>query len=587
MNIQKTDTTIGHLVDMVRRGELRLPEMQRRYVWTATRVRDLLDSLYRGYPSGTILVWETDQDQPARDLAVAQERTAFSPKLLLDGQQRITSLSAVIRGEPISVRNRKRPIDIAFNLDHPEGGPVDLIEVTEDAQRPDEDPDSETTSEEDDDSNAPSVLQRLRERTFAVASSSLLSSKNWIPVSAVFKGEKNDWELLEPLVQSPADPRFGMYMKRLQRLRGLRDYPYVMQVIPRSVSYEETAEIFVRVNSLGVKLRGSDLAMALVTAKWPNSLKLFEAFIEECEESWFTLDPGLIVRTVVVFATEQSRFNTVRTLTQSQLEAAWERARRGISFAVNFLRSNAGIEDESLLSSPLLMIPIAVYSQLKEERLSSTDEKNLLKWLFIANARGHFSGSSETTLDSDLATLFRGQTPAALIPALQQKFGRLHIEPTDIEGRGIRSALFSLSYLALKRAGASDWYSGLGLSLTHQGRYHFIQFHHIFPRAILQAAYENYEKWEVNEIANMAFITGRTNQRLSKKPPAEYFEKIIAERGEQALQGQLIPLDRGLWKVERYREFLAARRSMLADAINRFIEAASADGRAMPPETAP
>src|SRR5437667_5900688 len=99
MNVQKIDTNVGYLVDMVQRGELRLPEMQRRYVWTATRVRDLLDSLYRGYPSGTILVWETDQDQPARDLAVGQSRTSFTPKLLLDGQQRITSLSAVIRGE--------------------------------------------------------------------------------------------------------------------------------------------------------------------------------------------------------------------------------------------------------------------------------------------------------------------------------------------------------------------------------------------------------------------------------------------------------------------------------------------------------
>lgn len=73
----------------------------------------------------------------------------------------------------------------------------------------------------------------------------------------------------------------------------------------------------VRVNSLGVKLRGSDLAMALVTAKGPNSLRLFEAFVDECEESWFTLDPGLIARAVVVFATRQSRFNTVRSITQA------------------------------------------------------------------------------------------------------------------------------------------------------------------------------------------------------------------------------------------------------------------------------
>src|SRR5947208_5232402 len=88
--VPKVDTTVRELVDMVGRGELRLPEMQRRYVWRATRVRDLLDSLYRGYPSGAVLVWETDQEAPARDLDVAQGPNAFaSHKLLLDGQQRV------------------------------------------------------------------------------------------------------------------------------------------------------------------------------------------------------------------------------------------------------------------------------------------------------------------------------------------------------------------------------------------------------------------------------------------------------------------------------------------------------------------
>src|SRR6266446_2252887 len=102
----KIDTTVGNLVAMIRDGELRLPEMQRRYVWPATRVRDLLDSLYRGYPSGTILVWETDQEAPTRDLAVEQQKPAFvTQKLLLDGQQRLTSLAAVMNGEPVSVPN--------------------------------------------------------------------------------------------------------------------------------------------------------------------------------------------------------------------------------------------------------------------------------------------------------------------------------------------------------------------------------------------------------------------------------------------------------------------------------------------------
>ena len=100
----KAEASVEELVSMIERGELRLPEMQRQYVWRSTRVRDLLDSLYRGYPSGAILLWETDEAVPLQDFAVSQSTNPYqSTRLLLDGQQRLTSLSAVIRGEPASV----------------------------------------------------------------------------------------------------------------------------------------------------------------------------------------------------------------------------------------------------------------------------------------------------------------------------------------------------------------------------------------------------------------------------------------------------------------------------------------------------
>ncbi len=117
----KADYKVSDLVGKVERGELRLPEMQREYVWRATRVRDLLDSLYRGYPSGVILAWESDEPIATRDFAVAaSEASPVRPLLLLDGQQRLTSLSAVLRGKPVSVRGRSRPVEILFNLDHPD-----------------------------------------------------------------------------------------------------------------------------------------------------------------------------------------------------------------------------------------------------------------------------------------------------------------------------------------------------------------------------------------------------------------------------------------------------------------------------------
>lgn len=130
----KSEASVEELVSMIERGELRLPEMQRRYVWRSTRVRDLLDSLYRGYPSGAILLWETDDDVPLQDFSVKQQANPYkSTRLLLDGQQRLTSLSSVIRGEPVTVRGRKKPIDILFNLDHPDqltGRPISTMTTT-------------------------------------------------------------------------------------------------------------------------------------------------------------------------------------------------------------------------------------------------------------------------------------------------------------------------------------------------------------------------------------------------------------------------------------------------------------------------
>src|SRR3954464_7188501 len=134
----KAEASVEELVGMIERGELRLPEMQRRYVWRSPRVRDLLDSLYRGYPSGAILLWETDEAVPLQDMAVAQQQNPYqSPRLLLDGQQRLTSLSAVIRGASVTLRGRKKPIELLFNLEHPKELAV-VTEVDEDGDDDDE-----------------------------------------------------------------------------------------------------------------------------------------------------------------------------------------------------------------------------------------------------------------------------------------------------------------------------------------------------------------------------------------------------------------------------------------------------------------
>jgi hypothetical protein len=171
--------------------------------------------------------------------------------------------------------------------------------------------------------------------TFVVAAKALAQHPNWISVSKVFKSD-GDGDILKAAgVSSFDDPRYAKYTKRLQKLRRIRDYPYVVHVLERDLSYDEVAEIFVRVNSLGVKLRGSDLALAQITARWPNSLRLLEEFQAKCEERWFTLDLGLLVRAMVVFASGQSRFLSVGSIPIDRLKEGWEAAKRGLVFAIN------------------------------------------------------------------------------------------------------------------------------------------------------------------------------------------------------------------------------------------------------------
>lgn len=570
--MQQQNIPIGTLVDMYKRGELRLPEIQRHYVWRATRVRDLLDSIYRGYPSGSILMWETDEPVPTRDFAIAQESNAFAGrKLLLDGQQRLTSLTAVLNGESVAVRGRKKPIDILFNLDHPEGPPVDVVEVESDEESP-VTPDDEIEDEnEDADDGEQGLQEKLNRRTFVVASRSLSALPQWVSVTEVFR-TTNDAELLiKAGIDSFTDPRFQRYSDRLKKLRAIKQYQYVVHVLERTMSYEEVTEIFVRVNSLGAKLRSSDLALAQMTSRWPNLLKQLEVFQEECEQSWFTIDLGQLVRAIVIFATKQCLFRSVAGTPIDKLKHGWDEAKEGLRFAINFLRTNAGVEDESLLSSPMFIHTLAVVSRIKDNKLTAEERRELLRWLLVANARGRYSrGSTETVLNEDLAILFRSGEISSLVEPLKRQFGRLHIEPGDLAGRGVSSPLFSLAYLALKAHGAKDWYSGLGLSLTHQGKLHFIQWHHVIPKSLLKA--RGYETGEINEIANMAFITGQTNRRISNKDATEYLSDIVKKQGQIALTSQCVPDDPALWSTDRYRDFLKLRRELLTERMNQFIK---------------
>lgn len=566
----KAEATIDELVSMIQRGQLRLPEMQRRYVWRSTRVRDLLDSLYRGYPSGAILLWETDEEVPLQEFAVTQDHNPYqSTRLLLDGQQRLTSLTAVIRGEPVQVRGRKRPIELLFNLEHPDKLAV-VTEVNEEAD------DDEDLIEDEADSSEDELLRRFEKMTFVVSTRKLEGMPHWVKVSEVFKTNEDAPFLKRSGIEKIDDPRYTKYSQRLARLRGIRSYVYRMDVLERSMSYDEVTEIFVRVNSLGAKLRSSDLALAQITAKWRNSLKTFQDFQKQCSNAGFDLDLGLHLKSLVAFATGQSRFLTVGSLSVERLQSAWTETRRGVEFAINFLKSNAGIESPTLLSSPFLLVAIAYFGHKHDFDLTPEESERLRFWALAANAKGRFSrGSSETILDQDLTLIRQGGGTEELINRLRLQVGRLDVSPDDLEGRNQRSALFKTMFLAFRASGAKDWRSNLTISLDHSGVQDRLQFHHIFPKAVLK---NKVNPREADDIANLSFISGKTNRSISDKEPASYVPPLIEKIGPSCFTVQAIPTEENLLEVANYPAFLAERRKLIAEKLNAFLgtlEAAS------------
>lgn len=560
----KAEATVEELVGMIERGELRLPEMQRRYVWRSTRVRDLLDSLYRGWPSGAILLWETDEDVPLQDMAVPQLKSAFQGmRLLLDGQQRLTSLAAVIRGQPVRVRGRQRPIDLLFNLDHPDRLAV-VTEVDEDGN----DDDVNDLIEDEADSTDDELQRRFDRMTFVVTTKKLEQQAKWVKVSEVLTSDSDASFLKRAGVTGLDDPNYTRYSQRLGRLRSIRKYLYRMDVLERSLSYDEVTEIFVRVNSLGAKLRSSDLALAQITAKWRNSLKTFEVFQGQCAKAGFELDLGIHLKNMIAMTTGQSRFKTVGGLGIEALQAGWKASCRGMEFALNFLKNNAGIESPALLSSPFILIALAFFGHRRDFALTAAESDRLRYWVLIANAKGRYSrGSSETILDQDLAVLREGGAEE-LIDRLRQQVGRLEIAGEELEGRNQRSALFKTMFLAFRKAGARDWISQLAIALDHSGTQHKLQFHHIFPKAILKSGYTGRE---ADDIANLCFISGKLNRQISDKAPSEYLGPVVEKSGADAFASQCIPVEPQLLSPDCYKAFLRERRGMIAKRLNEFL----------------
>lgn len=558
---------IGQLIDMYLSDELKLPEMQRKYVWNSTKVRDLMDSIYRDYPSGSILMWRVEQLPETRQSAIQgdKEKSIHSEKLiLLDGQQRITSLASVMTGTPIRVKEGdmvvEKHIDIYFNLEHPDR----LSPKIEDSG------DGDVRS---DDEESKSMFFQIRNKNIE-------SLPHWISVTKLFK--EGVGSILKELKINYDHPNYEKYNRRLLQLYSRKEnYVYPVQILPKDINYEEATDVFVRVNSFGTRLAGADLALALVTSRWPGSMKIFEDFLTNLARSNFDIQEGFLIRCVMAVATGQSRFDRISKIPIEQVKEAWEKVQKGLELVVNFVRNNARVDTFDLLSSPSVLIPLLVYS-IRNNFSFRGNENQLLHWFYAASMWGHYGrGSSETILDQDLNALNALNPAEALLKNLLQQTGRIEVKEEDLRGKSVNSSFFLMQYVAAVRRGAKDWGSGLTLSFSSVGKSHKLQYDHIFPRvkttALLKEKYKNEGDYKtvktlVNDMANIAFLSAKENPSKSDRQPIEYLKRVRELYGEGALSSQFIPLDENLWEMDSYEGFSAARRHLIEHAINELMK---------------
>jgi hypothetical protein len=512
----KTGTaSIQKLMDQVTHGELRLPEIQRGYVWKPAQVAGLVDSLYRSYPSGSILLWETSEQVTEKELkSKATAVSLVKPLYLLDGQQRLTSLHRVFTGHERA--------QVVFNV--------------------------------------------LTEK-FQIESAATKKDARWILVHDLLADNVSAFALVAELQKNAEiagiseEELFG----RLDRVRKIRNYTYWLEILD-DLPYPEVTEIFVRVNSRGRALKETDLALATLSARWPGVVAKVEEQAEWCRDHHYqSLDMAFLVRCLAALATETTSPGSFSTVEITKLESAWAATKRGLHHAVALLRDEVEIDNSTLIPSVNALVPLVYYLGTRDDAALASEERNtLIYWLLVVFIQSRYSASAATVIAQDIAAL-RSKEP---LPSLYRNLGLLQQRPeitsATLAGKSSTSPFFLLSYLATRRTKARDWWYGVPVALSHDGSYK-VEYHHIHPRARLK---EKYGKAEINDLANLAFISDKANRKISARAPGVYFDELDADD----LARHFVPTQQPLLRVDAYPDFVSARRALLASAMNEVLD---------------
>ena len=533
---------ISTILDEIDNGSIALPVFQRGYVWSRKQVSELFASLYRGHPIGSLLIWKTSSPEAEIRGDLAAPSTPL--QLLLDGQQRMTSLYGVMRG--------KEPAFFDGNANAFRGLRFNMEEESFE------------------------FYQSVRMRDDPL----------WIDVSELYKNSTDGVAMMASNL-GDGGQEFTKYMGRLLRLLAVLDKELHIELVTgEDKTVETVVDIFNQVNSGGTKLTSGDLALAKICAGWPQARENMKSLLEKWSESGYDFDLDWLLRVANAIITGEARFIHLRDVPYTAIRDGLDKAEKHVNKTLKMISDRTGLDHTRVLFAKPAIAVIAALLESHDGDLSPEQRDRLLYWYVHAGMWGRYSSSAESTLNRDLGiiqSLEHSSDPIDnLIEELRLSRGGLDVEAQHFHGWGQGSRFYSVLYLITRIGQARDFNSGLPLRRYQLGRMSQLELHHIFPKSQLYHA--NYNKQEVNALANFCFLTREANISISNRLPADYLEEI-EDRHPGILESQWIPPDPSLWEIDNYTVFLEARKKLLANATNEILNSFLTDHPEMPYET--
>lgn len=531
---------INQILDKIDDKQLFIPAFQREYRWKQANAKELIASLIKEYPTGTMLTWETNNPPELKgDWQHTPEQGAV--KLILDGQQRITTLYLLIRGKIPPYYAEK---DINYD---PRGLYINV------------------KSQE---------LQYFKKTI-------MQGDPLWVDITDVLQKKIRDRDIIRELEEKNGQlsrEEEEQISNTIHAVSMIPEHDFPEQIIPTRATLREAIDIFYIVNDSGISLTDAELALAQISGYWPTAREEIKEKLTELAEEGFVFNLDFIMYCLLGImhskGSDMTRLHDEQNNTN--LQDVWRTLRDDtLDLVLNLMRDKTYVEHTKEINSVYALVPIIVFVYHRgSKNLTEADIKKFIKWFYYSQIRQRYVSQLPQKLDKDVTIATTSEQPFDELLSIIEQERTLTISPNEFIGASTNNALYGLMRWYFKSKGAICFTTGVKIS-QNMGKQYALESDHIFPYSLLKKnGYDKNSRFKYSlaqEMTNRAVLTRVANRTKSAKQPDEYLRQVKG-KFPSALGLQSIPENENSWKLENYEDFLAARREILARALNEYLE---------------